>query len=740
MSSSISSQVLVSLPAQFITWHPVQLPTGKYDKIPVHPQTGAAISPLDPANWLTHDAAVATGRPVGFVFTRSDDYFLLDIDNCREGDGWSQRALDILGAFPGAAVEASYSGTGLHVIGRCDKSAVSGDTHKNKFDGLEFYTSERFVAFGPYGWQGNPDVDCTAALLRLVPRRLEPVAAVQAGTCPVPDDTALERLLKAKSGAVRFGGEGVTPRQLWDADAAVLARAFKPIGPGEPYDRSSADAALMAHLAFWTCRDAAAMDRLFRRSSLMRPKYDERADYRARTIDGAIGITPEVADWPAVAASAPGTDLSRVENLSIPDQREHFAGCTYVRSLHAVLVPDGGLLKPEQFNATYGGHRFVMSADNSQPTRKAFEAFTENRAHRFPRAERTGIRPDLPFGLIVDGVVNAYRPAGVERVEGDVSPFLSHLERLLPVASDRASLLMWMAALTQRPGRLIRWAPVIQGVEGNGKTFFATCMRSIIGDKYASELRPQTILKEHNGWLYEKLFVSVEEIDMRGSKYEMADILKPYLSNPYVEYRIMRTDAFTAPNVANWMLFTNHRGAVPKTDRERRYAIFHTVQQTFDDLARYGMVGDYFKRLYGWAEAGGYAAVADYLARLDISSLSGRAPHTSSTAEAIEDSRPADEQAVLDAIAENQPGFRNGWLSAHAVKRVLADAGLSISRRALGRIPQNLGYRKIMQAPTLIPHEGGARPIIYSKIDRRPEISDYLADQGYSARLTVVPQ
>ena len=51
--------------------------------------------------------------------------------------------------------------------------------------------------------------------------------------------------------------------------------------------QSEADLALVSHLMFWTQRDEARVDNLFRQSGLMRPKW-EREDYRERTMGLAI--------------------------------------------------------------------------------------------------------------------------------------------------------------------------------------------------------------------------------------------------------------------------------------------------------------------------------------------------------------------------------------------------------------------------------------------------------------------
>src|SRR5262249_23689377 len=87
----------------------------------------------------------------------------------------------------------------------------------------------------------------------------------------VTDDDLLERARVAKDG-VKFA-------RLWEGN-------WK-----ENYtSQSEADLALCMKLAFWTDRDAGRIDTLFRRSGLMREKW-ERKDYREATIAKAIEQT-----------------------------------------------------------------------------------------------------------------------------------------------------------------------------------------------------------------------------------------------------------------------------------------------------------------------------------------------------------------------------------------------------------------------------------------------------------------
>jgi hypothetical protein len=138
--------------------------------------------------------------------------------------------------------------------------------------------------------------------------------------------------------------------------------------------------------------------------------------------------------------------------------------------------------------------------------------------------------------------------------------------------------------------------------------------------------------------------------------------------------------------------------------------------------------------LFGWAESGGYAAIAWHLLHsVDTSKLPIRAPHTSGTDEAIANTLGRAEQFVLQAIEEGRPGLRAGWASAWTVRRVLADEGIRPAPRALAQIMRNIGYTQLIFAPRPIMHEGGSKPRIYSCIDRAPDFERYLADQGYLA-------
>lgn len=291
---------------QFITYKVVPHPTraGKFDKFPTNWLTGDVVSAHDPQHWVDHNTATANaaargpGHGVGFVFTESDPFWFLDIDNCLlpDGSGWSPLAVELCTALTGAAIEVSQSGKGLHIFGT---GTVPEHACKNVAHGLEFYHAGRFVALTGTHAAGDAGLDCSDRLPAIVDKYFAPSITQDrtVGDGPDPewcgpedDDELIGRAIRSKSTGNAFGGRA-SFADLWAGNEGALGRTYP--DPVRLYDASSADMALAQHLAFWTGRDVDRMRRLMERSALRRDKW-EREDYLQRTITGACGRQMEV--------------------------------------------------------------------------------------------------------------------------------------------------------------------------------------------------------------------------------------------------------------------------------------------------------------------------------------------------------------------------------------------------------------------------------------------------------------
>jgi hypothetical protein len=724
---------------QFIVYKavPSQSRPGKTDKFPIDHATGRYTDAHNSSIWLTFERASqlvqSWGEPfgVGFVFTENDPFWFLDIDDCLLQGGWAPHALQLCQLLAGCAVEVSGSGKGLHLFGTGKPPA---HTCKNSSLNIEFYHTARFAALTGVNAAGDLTRDFSAVLPSLVttyfpadPSQLtetewttEPVAEWNGIT---DDQELIRRAMGSRTVASAFGNKA-SFADLWLADERVLGRIYP--DPARAFDNSAADGALAQHLAFWTGNNCERIERLMYMSKLAREKWD-RADgqygtYLRRTIIGCVSRQidvykarePELSPQPLPTAggvsvtlpSATGEVITGLRMIGMEPQRELFKGMIYITDSHRVLVPGGHILKPEQFKVHYGGYTFQMDNGNERTTRDAWEAFTQSQMLRPPMVNGTCFRPDLPAGEVIvrngQTFVNTFVQVDVPRKEGDFTPFLTHLARVLPDPNDQAILLSYMAAVVQHKGIKFQWAPLLQGVEGNGKTLFTRCVAEAVGRRWVHWPKASKLAKEFNAWMVGKIFYAVEDIYVPDARREVIEELKPMITGgDGLEIEAKGVDQTSADICGNFMFNSNHKDAIKKTGNDRRFCVLFSAQQESNHLQRDGMGGDYFPNLYRWLRADGYAIVSEFLHSyaipqdLNPAGECQRAPNSSTTGEAISVSQGTIEQEILESVAQGLPGFNGGFISSIYLDRLMDRMGLmrKITHVRRREILEGLGYR-----------------------------------------------
>jgi hypothetical protein len=415
-------------------------------------------------------------------------------------------------------------------------------------------------------------------------------------------------------------------------------------------------------------------------------------------------LTPQISGQSLEPVMTTGSQF-----MSPDQQREYFKGCVYVTRNHGILMPNGAILKPDQFKAKMGGYMFATDGQNEKTTKSAWEAFTENQGVRFPKVDGVCFRPGLePLSVIEEegfNLVNTFVPINVRRTQGDPAIFLDHMRRLFPVKSDRDIIMAYMAAVVQHMGTKFQWCPIIQGGEGNGKTVISRVIEHAIGSRYthypnAADLAGNGL--KFNGWIEGVGFVGIEEIYV-SDRRELTEPLKVFVTNDRMEIQHKGQNQYTGDNLANIIMYSNHKDCMKMTYDQRRYFMIFTAQQSEADLIEQGMGGDYFNRLYDWLKKeDGYAIMAEYLHTYEIpdelnpaTSLQ-RAPKSSSIHEAVAGSMGVVEQHILEAVDEGRQGFRGGWISSKCLndllKEIKYDGKISPQRRKT--ILEGLGYQR----------------------------------------------
>jgi len=724
--------------------------TWKSDKVPVNPATGGSpaypIDAQDPANWLTAHEAVQFAamcgpqHGVGIVIAERSGLFCVDLDDCLQPDGtWTPHAVAACGRFPGAYVEVSPSGRGLHIFGRYTGVLPP---HSSKCGPLktETYTRLRFIALTGHG-AGDIQMDHTVALhhwlVEYFPPRPQQDASAEWTDKPVPewdgpadDAELLRRAMRTRGAQAVFGGKASFADLFYGTDK--LPVAF-PSSTGDDFDRSSADLALANHLAFWTGNDCERMARIMRMSKLIRDKWD-RDDYFQGTILNACASQREwykgggrSHDVPAVAQPEPqpstpvtvgaplplpqqptatsspvpipdgvlmptrpappkpGESLPPGELAGEAEQQAMFQGHVYVEDIDRIMAPDSAVLDKARFDNRYPGVDFVLTADATKTTDSAYEAFTQSKCVLFPRVRGLFFAPTEPAGAVVyrDGqkFLNSWVPVEIACTPGDYTLFWEHLKKLLPKGRDAETLLYYMAAMVQYQGTKFTWCPFVQGVEGNGKSFLCEALENCIGPRYTHRGNAAKLDAMHNAELVGKIFLRFDEVKIDHAKGNVWETLKHMVTEKRLEIRAMQTDKVTRDICFNMMLLSNYKNGIRKTENDRRMAPFFCAQQTKADLLRDGLTADYFDRLWSWAESGGWAIINWFLRNITIpdefNPATGckRAPDTTSTWEAIQEGWGVAEQEVAEAIKSGFEGFKGGWVSSVAMDRLLAQIG-----------------------------------------------------------------
>src|ERR1700722_4810156 len=150
----------------------------EHDQNPFNGITGYNSDAQDAATWTTPDMAEAFAREwapvykdgtgVGIVIYGGSQLFCIDIDGCIDESGnLSEIAQAIVARFPGAVVEVSVSGKGLHIFGMY-QGVMPPHAKKNTAWKIELYTEKRFIALTgkwlPGHESGHVGKDCTEAL------------------------------------------------------------------------------------------------------------------------------------------------------------------------------------------------------------------------------------------------------------------------------------------------------------------------------------------------------------------------------------------------------------------------------------------------------------------------------------------------------------------------------------------------------------------------------------------------
>ncbi|WP_419585796.1 DUF5906 domain-containing protein [Thiolapillus sp.] len=259
-------------------------------------------------------------------------------------------------------------------------------------------------------------------------------------------------------------------------------------------------------------------------------------------------------------------------------------------------------LEPTGFDIEMG--RFCP--ENEKGNRPTACAYFKNSC-RGTVAEMLVYDPRTPDRLIVEGDVtrlNSFRPAsvpvpakmisgaGAEYIDGVMTP---HLTFLAGGADEGRILECWIAHQVQEPGELLRWALLIHGEQGTGKSWLRMLLQTILGHKNVGVVTAEQINSPFKPWASGSVVCIFEELRLSGhNRHATANAIKPLITDVTVRVERKYVDSYEMDNVTNYAALTNYPDAIPLDETDRRWCVMRTG--SLDDIT--DGRDAYFRRLW----------------------------------------------------------------------------------------------------------------------------------------------
>lgn len=277
-------------------------------KIPINPITGNGASSSDPNTWVDFDTASRlyqeSNEYAGLGFFFNSDYIGIDIDDIpeeikafKDNPNNPNNTINWLNRLTKHSyLEVSQSGNGIHAIVKGSYPYTA-----NRKDNYEIYGKSRFFAL-----TGNI-LNNQKTIKTISKSNLKDLYTSTVGR----DANKTQKLVEVKQEQPTSNPLSIEEiiNKMYASSKGVQIKHLMDGNTKDYTSDSEADMALCNFLAFWTSKDPNKMDTIFRKSQLMRPKWDEKhgaMTYGQSTIEKAIQDTPNVYTGELVETSTGG--------------------------------------------------------------------------------------------------------------------------------------------------------------------------------------------------------------------------------------------------------------------------------------------------------------------------------------------------------------------------------------------------------------------------------------------------
>ena len=172
----------------------------------------------------------------------------------------------------------------------------------------------------------------------------------------------------------------------------------------------------------------------------------------------------------------------------------------------------------------------------------------------------------------------------------------AHMVMVCGGAENAEILKQWLAHQVQFPGKKILWSPLIQSVEGIGKSFFSRLLRCGLGVNNVGVVNPAQLISSFNDWGTGVCVNVLEELKIAGhNRYEALNAVKPLITDDFIQVNPKGVNAYMSPNTTNYIAFTNAQDALPLSSSDRRWWVIQCLLRHYTEVPDYE---NYFPKLF----------------------------------------------------------------------------------------------------------------------------------------------
>lgn len=273
-------------------------------------------------------------------------------------------------------------------------------------------------------------------------------------------------------------------------------------------------------------------------------------------------------------------------------------------------------------------------------------------------------------------------------------PFVEHIQWLW--GEDAPKFLDWLAHIEQQPGIMPHYGWVhISRQHGKGRNWISSVLTRVWSGYVGASLDLAPILeRKFNDGISRKILAIVDEINEGGNaSYRHAQALKQVVTEEIRHVNPKYGRKRHEYNHCRWLIFSNHIGALPLTDEDRRFWVVSHDGTPKD--------GAYYSRLYGaLADRDFIMSVAEFLRQRDIAHFrpGEHPPMNAAKAELVAFSQSEDD-VILKEVAARWPV---DLILSHELESLLGDGGAK--RPAARHAMDRAGLRKLQKKIKFFEH------------------------------------